>query len=194
MDLQLFYRINRLAGGNHLLDQSMTLLSEHGAALFVLVLAGVWALQKRGENNSHHAVPLALLAVLIALSFNQLVDLFYFRPRPFVLNDVTLLINKSASSNSFPSNHSAGAFAIAFVFLWQRRMLGFALLGLAALLAFSRVYVGVHYPLDIAAGALFALLAATLVYWQHERIQVLTRYFPTSIPLRETLKRKRLQR
>jgi undecaprenyl-diphosphatase len=192
MALQLFYLINQFAGENRLLDLGMTLLSEHGAALFVLVLVGAWVLQGKDENDNHHAVPLALLVVCMALSFNQLIELFYFRPRPFVLNHVTLLIEKSAHSTSFPSNHSAGAFAIAFVFLWQQRVLGFALLGLAALLAFSRIFVGVHYPLDILAGALSALLATALVYWQHARIQALTRHFPTLIPLKETLKRKRL--
>lgn len=192
MDLQLFYRINQFAGESRMLDLGMTLLSEHGAALFVLVLAGVWISQGKDDDNSHHAVPLALLVVFMALCFNQLVDLFYFRPRPFVLNHVTLLIEKSAHSNSFPSNHSAGAFAIALVFLWQRRTLGLALLGLAAMLAFSRIFVGVHYPLDILAGAFSALLAATLVYWQHERIQVITQYFPSLIPLKETFQRKRM--
>lgn len=188
MDLQLFNWINQLAGRNLLLDQGMTLLSDHGAVVFVLILAGVWFTHGAHRNDGRQAVLLTLLAVFLALSFNQLVDLFYFRPRPFVFNEANLLIEKSADSNSFPSNHSAGAFAITFVLLWLRRTLGVPLLGLAILLAFSRIYVGVHYPLDILAGILSALLATTLVYWQRARIQAIIGYFPLLAPSGQPLK------
>lgn len=188
MDLQLFYSINQLAGESPLLDQCMTLLSEHGAVLFVLVLAGVWFMPNKDRSENREVVIFALLSVFLALSFNQLVDLFYFRPRPFVFHDVNLLIEKAASSNSFPSNHAAGAFAITFILLWRQRMLGLILLGLALLLTFSRIYVGVHYPMDIFAGALLALLAATLVYWQRARIQALIRFIPFMAPSEQPLK------
>ena len=60
---------------------------------------------------------------------------------------------------SFPSGHAAGSFAFAtFVFATHRRA-GVALAGLATLVALSRVALGVHYPSDVAAGA---LLGATL--------------------------------
>jgi|SRR5690625_2620852 len=181
MDLQLFYLINQFAGNNPLLDQCMILLSEYGATVFVLLLGGIWLLRKR-DGSSQHAVLFALLAIVLALGFNQVIGYFYFRPRPFVLNDVSLLILKSAESNSFPSNHAAGAFAIAFVFLWQQRILGILLLGLAVLLALSRIYVGVHYPLDILAGTLLALLATVLVYWQRETIVSLIQRFTALLP------------
>lgn len=69
-------------------------------------------------------------------------------------------------STSFPSGHSTTAFAIAFAVLiatWSssRRWVGLVALGYAAMIGVSRVYVGVHYPTDIAAGAALGLVVAS---------------------------------
>lgn len=75
------------------------------------------------------------------------------RPRPFVsVHDVHVLISRP-SSGSLPSAHATTAFAGAVLlsWFWPRWRLAFAVLALA--IAFSRVYVGVHYPTDVLAGA-----------------------------------------
>ncbi len=64
-------------------------------------------------------------------------------------------------SDSFPSGHSAVAFACAALLAWLTPLPNVPLFGLAALIAFSRVYNGVHYPLDVLAGALLGLAVAT---------------------------------
>ena len=64
-------------------------------------------------------------------------------------------------SDSFPSGHAATSFACAAVLAWLTPLPKVALFGLAALIAFSRVYVGVHYPLDILGGAALGLAIAT---------------------------------
>ncbi|WP_410810404.1 phosphatase PAP2 family protein [Micromonospora sp. 067-2] len=64
---------------------------------------------------------------------------------------------------SFPSNHATLAGALAVTTLLLSRRLGLVALPLAALAAFSRVFVGVHYPHDVAAGVLFGALVAALV-------------------------------
>ena len=65
------------------------------------------------------------------------------------------------SSGSFPSGHAAISFACAATLAWLTPLSPIALYALAALIAFSRVYDGVHYPLDVIAGAALGLGVAT---------------------------------
>jgi undecaprenyl-diphosphatase len=62
---------------------------------------------------------------------------------------------------SFPSGHAATSFACAALLAWLTALPKVPLFALAALIAFSRVYNGVHYPLDVVGGAVLGLLVAT---------------------------------
>ena len=64
-------------------------------------------------------------------------------------------------SDSFPSGHSATSFACAALLAWLTPLPKVPLYALAALIAFSRVYTGVHYPLDVLGGAALGLAVAT---------------------------------
>jgi undecaprenyl-diphosphatase len=65
------------------------------------------------------------------------------------------------TSGSFPSGHSASSFACAALLAWLTPLPKVPLFVLAALIAFSRVYNGVHYPLDVLGGAALGLALAT---------------------------------
>ena len=149
----------------------MVVFTEYGPLLFVCMLFGLFFIRFGSDHVvQRKTVLLAVIIVALTIGLNKCIEFFYFRPRPFVTHDVILLIEKSAESTSFPSNHSAGAFAIAFAFLWIQRKFGIVLLGIATLMAFSRVFVGVHYPADVITGAFIACIATAIVKWQSPRL------------------------
>lgn len=94
---------------------------------------------------------------------NEPVARWLRRPRPFEHGFDPALVWHDAG-NGFPSNHAAGAFALA-VCVAPVPGYGPILLILAGLLAASRVYSGVHYLTDVIAGALHGILVAFLVRW-----------------------------
>jgi undecaprenyl-diphosphatase len=80
-------------------------------------------------------------------------------------------MTKRPTSSSFPSGHSASAFAFASAVAMEHRGAGAALFPLAAAVAYSRVHTGVHWPTDVAAGAAIGVGAAyaTRHWWPHQR-------------------------
>lgn len=98
-----------------------------------------------------------LLANLASVGLKEAVD----RPRPPArLPEIETLVPMPASA-SFPSGHAAISFAAAIVLCAALPKLAPAFLLLAAAVALSRTYVGVHYPTDVVAGAALGLLVAT---------------------------------
>lgn len=91
------------------------------------------------------------------------------RPRPCTLfPDMELLISRP-DSYSFPSGHSASSFAAAVVLLKCRKAFGIPAILLAALIAFSRLFLFVHYPTDVLAGAALGAILGLLVCWAGEK-------------------------
>ncbi|RST71282.1 undecaprenyl-diphosphatase [Siminovitchia acidinfaciens] len=173
VDYQLFDMLNQFAGQNHLLDQTVMLFSKYGPILFGLVFVWLWLSKSGNPIDNRKIVLYALTITIIVLGINKVIELMYFRPRPFVTYTVNLLSDKVSSDPSFPSNHSAGAFAMACALFWYRRKIGSVLLIMAFFMALSRIYIGVHYPLDVTAGAIIALIVTAAVISQRRLLDPL---------------------
>jgi membrane-associated phospholipid phosphatase len=156
-----FVAINGLAAHTAWLDPVIAAFALWGGpVLLVLILGAAW------WRHRDRYVPAVLTGVsaVAALGVNQLVASFWFEPRPFVtLRGVTVLLAHPAD-DSFPSDHAVIAGALAVGTLLFARRWGIVAVVVAVLLAFARVYAGMHYPLDVLAGlAIGAVVALVLV-------------------------------
>ncbi|MBR5767189.1 MAG: phosphatase PAP2 family protein [Clostridia bacterium] len=84
------------------------------------------------------------------------------RPRPFSLDDTVALLIHAPSGFSFPSGHSVSSFAASAVICRADRRIGIPAIVLAALIAFSRLYLFVHFPTDVLAGILIGVFFGAL--------------------------------
>jgi undecaprenyl-diphosphatase len=101
-----------------------------------------------------------VIAAAVAVGLSDLTAVRLLKPLfararpPFELETVRLLLPHQAPSPAFPSAHAANAFAFAFVVFTEYKRVGAALFAVALVVSYSRVYVGVHYPLDAVGGAI----------------------------------------
>ena len=150
------------------------LITDYDRYLVVrILLVGVWlGLMIRGGKRGRTA---ALLVVLVLVCSDQLssfvIKPLVQRPRPChsvegvpVVENVHLLVG-CGGGKSFPSSHAVNNFAVATLFAFFYRKARIWLYLWAFLVAFSRVAVGVHFPLDILAGALIGSGIALAVLW-----------------------------
>lgn len=136
------------------------------ASLVVLALMAVvtwWRM--RGRDASRMAAALWVpAAVLVSYGLSNVVKVLVQEPRPCIRYPAapTLATCDYATDYSFPSNHVTLAVAAAVALVLAARRTGLIALGLALLVACSRVYLGAHYPHDVLAGAVLGALVACL--------------------------------
>ena len=126
----------------------------------------VLALWFWGSDERRFGNQMAAITAGGAMGFASLATLVinnaYFRDRPFVDHDLSLLFYRPTDS-SFPSNPAAVGFAAATAIYMAHRRLGLVMYAMAFLWAFARVYAGVHYPSDVIAGACLGIVMALVV-------------------------------
>jgi undecaprenyl-diphosphatase len=147
------------------LEDPTTTLAGLVVPLYALATVGLWFLARPyGNPRWKLASASALVAAAVALLANQVISHLWDRPRPFTTHAaLTHVLSARTTDPSFPSDHAAAAFAIAFaVFAFSRRA-GALFLAAATLISLSRIALGMHYPSDVVAGMLVGLGSAMLV-------------------------------
>ncbi len=109
---------------------------------------------------------IALLSLLVCfLITNVALKNWIARPRPYVTVSAVYPLIERPREYSFPSGHTCASFASAFIYYrMMPKKYGISAIVLASLIAFSRLYLGVHYPGDVLGGILVAWIGSTLVY------------------------------
>lgn len=137
-------------------DFFMIFITNLGNKGFIWVVLAIFLLIFPKTRRTGIAVTFALILELILC--NGLLKPLVGRTRPFDINtDVALLIHPPADF-SFPSGHTASSFAAASALCFAKSRLRFPALILAALIAFSRLYLYVHFPSDVLVGILLGIL------------------------------------
>ncbi len=122
------------------------------------VLAAIYLPAKYRRPGLYCVIAAAVAVALSDVTTARLLKPLFSRVRPpFALEAVRLLLPHQAPSPSFPSAHAANAFAFAFVVFTEYKRVGAALFAVALVVSYSRVYVGVHYPLDALGGAVWGI-------------------------------------
>lgn len=142
---------------NPILNSLMVFLTSLGDEGMIWIAATIVLLIPKKTRRVGIMSAAALLGSLIIN--NHMIKNLVQRPRPFVtFTDLQILI-PTPSEFSFPSGHTSSSFAAAAVFYrFLPKKLGIPAVVLAVLIGFSRLYVGVHYPTDVIAGAVMGVL------------------------------------
>ncbi|MDR0900152.1 MAG: phosphatase PAP2 family protein [Methanobrevibacter sp.] len=153
----------------------MPLITDLGSVGFVFLLS--FTLLIIGHLLKNSTIKKIAIIGIIALIITELAALFlklwFSEPRPYtILKNVNLLIEKQEPF-SFPSGHTANAFAIATAYGFSYKLKKFKIrnkaiylawfsIPIAILIGFSRIYIGVHYPFDVIAGALLGIVGGLI--------------------------------
>jgi len=127
-----------------------------------LIIAALLLIFK-GTRKAGISVVIAYLAVYLLgqIVLKQLIS----RPRPCQIDQTFAMLVARPSSSSFPSTHSAWAFGAATAIFMQHRKLGAAAYAVAALIAFSRMYMFLHFPTDVLFGTALGIALGVLAHW-----------------------------
>lgn len=132
-------------------------------------LALVWL---GGDRMMRFITLTAVLALVVAVAISQVIGLVAYQPRPFLLGIGRTLIDHRPSS-SFPSNHGLVFSTYAAVLaIFGKGRLAWAFAGLGLVVAWSRIYLGVHFPRDMAGSAAIGLGAGLAAAWAMTRVGV----------------------
>ncbi|MDA3992308.1 undecaprenyl-diphosphate phosphatase [Klebsiella aerogenes] len=184
----LFALINATPASSWWAIEVATFIAKDLIIIVPLLVVALWL----WGPNQRQLVFKVILALALSLSISWVIGHLFPHDRPFV-DGVGYNFLHHAADDSFPSDHGTVIFTFALAFLfWHRVWSGALLLVIASAIAWSRVYLGVHWPLDMLGGLLAGMcgcLGAQLL-WQsggHGLYQWLQRLYRLcfSLPIRK---------
>lgn len=181
IDLTLFYFFNHTISTGFL-DKFFSIITNvNNWYIAYIILLGI-LVTKGGRQGRIAAVAVILMIIITDQLQHKIIKEIFQRIRPCnALSDVLTPLGCTGSF-SFPSNHATNNFAVAALFYRLYPKLKYPLFISASLIAISRVYLGLHYPSDIIAGALigsgvgclFSLAVFKTNSWMEERSRKFT--------------------
>lgn len=169
MELDILHALQEIHG--NVLDKIMLFITSLGNAGIVWILAAMSLIfvPAVGKESKEHLKERRIAGIILIVSIvfeficvNIFIKNIVNRPRPF-LSDESLIPLIRPGESSFPSGHAASSFAAATSLFLYRKKAGLPAYLLAGAIAFSRLYIGVHYPTDVLAGMVIGIVCGGVV-------------------------------
>lgn len=151
-----------------ILDILMPFISDLGAGVIWSLLGLLFLFRKKLRFNGITIITTLIITVLIT---EFLVKPLFMRERPYMLNPEHVLLVPEPFGSSFPSGHTSTSFASAIQLFGVNKKSGIAALLLAALIAFSRLYLYVHFFTDVLCGAILGTILGLLVMLTAKKVR-----------------------
>lgn len=177
-DQSVLHTING-ASGSLVIDNLMVAVSSHSIWLAILT---VWLIYAYRNQYRYWYVIIGLLVFSVGLAdlfAYQVLKPFFGRMRPCKVDEMVQIVHSCGGKFSFPSNHATNSMVVAgLMFWWASKPVAIVCLAFAVLVGVSRVYLGVHYPLDILFGFFLGLTWSRLIvvalknnHWLKKRLK-----------------------
>jgi undecaprenyl-diphosphatase len=158
MNEQIFLAINGLAGKSQFFDTLGVFFAEKFLYIFAIIIVGLW-LNKSLRYYVYVAITSAIVSRIVIV---EVIKRIVNHPRPYeVVVNIHQLLADSEHGMSFPSGHTVIYFSFAFAFYGTKYFWPFVIL--AAIGSVARVFVGVHFPVDIAASIVIAAVVVAAI-------------------------------
>ena len=168
-DIFIFHLING-RGQNSFFDWFMPFMTNLNNFIYFLLALALWILWRERKGGVAFVVFVGILLTITDLFSSYWLKDWVGRVRPcHVLENVRLLTDCN-TSYSFPSSHAVNIFATVFFLSQPLKRLSPLFYGIAGVVGYSRVYIGIHYPLDVIGGAAIGLLIAWPMRWLKDRV------------------------
>lgn len=150
MNFNALKLLNGYAGKYYLLDLFMIIITHTGIFILLGMLFCTW---------NKKTILKGIISAVSAYLIDAIISLIYFTPRPV---EGMFLISRKIDS-SFPSTHTLISFSLAFTIYFYNKKLGIIALIIAAIVAISRIFLAMHYLIDVIGGIIIALLVCYIV-------------------------------
>lgn len=167
MDFEILYAINNMH--NPVLDKIMVAITTlgNGGIIWIVIAVLLICIKKTRKCGILMLVSM-FIGVIIG---NVILKNLIARDRPcWIVSNIALLI-ENPTDYSFPSGHTLASFEAAVIIFLHNKKWGIISLIFAVLIAFSRMYLFVHFPTDIIGGAVLGTLISILVYYGNAKLK-----------------------
>ena len=155
---------------NPILDKIMLFITALGEGGFFWIAIGVICLMFKKHRKMGLHLLLSMLCTFIL--GNLIIKNLVARPRPCDIDAAVTLLLSRPHGHSFPSGHSINSMVAAVALFLNNKKIGIPAVIIATLIGFSRMYLFVHFPTDVLAGFILAILIAVGVDWVFRQVQI----------------------
>lgn len=144
-----------------LLNYIMIFITSLGNGGLIWIVAALFLIFQNKNMLKREGFTIAVALIIFSVLGLLILKPIIARPRPFIAQGVDILI-KEPMGFSFPSGHTGSSFAAASVIYFYNKKIGLLALILTTLIAFSRMYLFVHYPSDIVGGLILGIISSRI--------------------------------